>query len=106
MSALAGHPYLSGQIVDTRIDATALGLVPLAVRTAGEGIPESRAGASTAYDRDQRSSRRYPRRRRVWPWRLGRFDGAERVFERVLPFERTDDQGVHPLRSVVHACEP
>jgi hypothetical protein len=31
----AGHPYLSGQITGTRIDATALGLLPLALRTAG-----------------------------------------------------------------------
>lgn len=31
----AGHPYLSGQIAGTRIDATALGLVPLALRAAG-----------------------------------------------------------------------
>lgn len=30
----AGHPYLSGQIADTRIDANALGLVPLALRAA------------------------------------------------------------------------
>ncbi len=37
----AGHPYLSGQIVGTRIDATALGLVPLAVRAAGERAPEA-----------------------------------------------------------------
>ena len=32
----AGHPYLSGQIVGTRIDATALGLVPLVLRAASE----------------------------------------------------------------------
>jgi len=31
----AGHPYLSGQITDARIDASALGLVPLALRAAG-----------------------------------------------------------------------
>ena len=31
----AGHPYLSGQIAGTRIDASALGLVPLALRAAG-----------------------------------------------------------------------
>ena len=30
----AGHPYLSGQIAGTRIDARALGLVPLALRAA------------------------------------------------------------------------
>jgi hypothetical protein len=30
----AGHPYLSGQIAGTRIDASALGLVPLALRAA------------------------------------------------------------------------
>lgn len=37
----AGHPYLSGQIVGTRIDATALGLVPLALRATGEWAPET-----------------------------------------------------------------
>jgi len=31
----AGHPYLSGQIASTRIDASALGLVPLALRATG-----------------------------------------------------------------------
>jgi len=31
----AGHPYLSGQITGARIDAAALGLVPLALRAAG-----------------------------------------------------------------------
>ena len=35
----AGHPYLSGQITDTRIDATALGLVPLTLRPAGAWDP-------------------------------------------------------------------
>lgn len=32
----AGHPYLSGQIVGARIDVAALGLVPLALRAAGD----------------------------------------------------------------------
>ena len=36
----AGHPYLSGQIVATRIDAVALGLVPLALRCSGDWDPE------------------------------------------------------------------
>lgn len=31
----AGHPYLSGQITGARIDASGLGLVPLALRAAG-----------------------------------------------------------------------
>jgi len=35
----AGHPYLSGQIASTRIDATALGLVPLTLRAAGAWDP-------------------------------------------------------------------
>ncbi len=35
----AGHPYLSGRIVGTRIDATALGLVPLALRGIGDWDP-------------------------------------------------------------------
>nr|MBA3538193.1 cytoplasmic protein [Deltaproteobacteria bacterium] len=34
-----GHPYLSGQIVSTRIDTAALGLVPLALREAHGGPP-------------------------------------------------------------------
>ncbi len=34
-----GHPYLSGQIVSTRIDAAALGLVPPALRRAGDAGP-------------------------------------------------------------------
>ena len=33
----AGHPYLSGQIAGTRVDASALGLVPLALRAANAG---------------------------------------------------------------------
>lgn len=48
----AGHPYLSGQITDTRVDATALGLVPLALRAAGARDP----GVE-----DQGESRRRPR---------------------------------------------
>jgi hypothetical protein len=36
----AGHPYLSGQIVGTRIEVTALGLVPLTLRAAGTWDPE------------------------------------------------------------------
>lgn len=36
----AGHPYLSGKIVGIRIDAAALGLIPLALRAAGEWAPE------------------------------------------------------------------
>lgn len=42
----AGHPYLSGQITDARIDASALGLVPLALRAAGAwdaGVEDQRA---------------------------------------------------------------
>jgi hypothetical protein len=35
----AGHPYLSGEIVTTRTDAAALGLVPLALREFGEWDP-------------------------------------------------------------------
>jgi hypothetical protein len=35
----AGHPYLSGKITGARIDATALGLVPLALRAAGAWDP-------------------------------------------------------------------
>lgn len=40
-----GHPYLSGQIAGTRIDASALGLVPLALRAAGawDGEVEDRS---------------------------------------------------------------
>lgn len=34
-----GHPYLSGQITATRIDAAALGVVPLALRACGEWDP-------------------------------------------------------------------
>ncbi len=35
----AGHPYLSGTIVSTRIDAAALGLVPLELHPCGEWDP-------------------------------------------------------------------
>lgn len=34
-----GNPYLSGQIIDTRVDAAALGLVPLELRELGEWNP-------------------------------------------------------------------
>ncbi len=36
----AGHPYLSGEIASTRIDAAALGLTPLAFKGEGEWAPE------------------------------------------------------------------
>lgn len=35
----AGHPYLSGKIASTRVDATALGLVPLTLNQCGEWDP-------------------------------------------------------------------
>lgn len=36
-----GHPYLSGKIASTRIDATALGLTPLTLKKFGEWDPQS-----------------------------------------------------------------
>ena len=36
----AGHPYLSGEIVATRLDVAALGLVPLGLEPRGEWDPE------------------------------------------------------------------
>ncbi len=44
-----GHPYLSGQIAGAQVDATALGLVPLALRPAGEWAP----GAESRGDGDR-----------------------------------------------------
>jgi len=63
----AGHPYLSGRIIGTRIDATALGLVPLASVLPASGLPKSKAGEGVAGDRDRRSSWRCLRSRRAWP---------------------------------------
>jgi hypothetical protein len=44
----AGHPYLSGQIAGTRIDVTALGLVPLTLRAAGAWDPGVEGGGESA----------------------------------------------------------
>ena len=37
----AGHPYLSGEIVTTRVDAAALGLVPLGLESRGTWDPQT-----------------------------------------------------------------
>jgi hypothetical protein len=176
----AGHPYLSGQIVSTRIDATALGLTPLALRPSSTGGPEGgrrlvfemevpviEAVADDHAADDEVAARlletdlrfldahallgcRLLRFSPQWAlhhyevgvqigelsieapfdgvlpwslvgnrpilscmegygscsWRLGRWDAAERVFERVTRLDPTDHHDVRSRLSAVRAREP
>ncbi len=85
----AGHPYLAGEIESLRFDVDALG-------------PDSNGLLPWGY-LDNRPFLRCMHGFGLCLWRLERFDEAERIFERILWLNPSDNQGVRFLIDYVRA---
>ena len=97
----AGHPYLSGEIQSTRIDAEALDLMPLGLADMGMWDPEADAVKilMDLCQADLRCMHGYG----LCLWRLGCFEEAERIFDQMLWLNPSDNLGVRFLIDEVKA---